>query len=172
MQKTPDKRHKSGADFAAELTRVHQRLREQNARVDQQAQFDVLRRLRFFHEFSHAEIWEGAARQHHERIPGGRGDREGRRDGRSLLHSRGRQVRGGTPRQDARHMDSGDCFGETSYVRGARRYRDHPRGNPGAVLRVSSTLLEQVSAACQLRFNRVFLRALVSRLQGNEQAAE
>jgi hypothetical protein len=29
-----------------------------------------------------------------------------------------------------------------------------------------------VSAACQLRFNRVFLRALVSRLQGNEQAAE
>ena len=58
MLKTPDKRQKSGADFAAELTRVHQRLREQNARIDQQAQFDVLRRLRFFHEFSHAEIWE------------------------------------------------------------------------------------------------------------------
>src|SRR4030095_14684646 len=58
MMQTPDKRPKSGADFAAELPRVHQRLREQNARIDQQAQFDVLRRLRFFHEFSHAEIWE------------------------------------------------------------------------------------------------------------------
>ncbi len=58
MLKTPDKRQKSGADFAAELTRVHQRLREQNARIDQQEQFDVLRRLRFFHDFSHAEIWE------------------------------------------------------------------------------------------------------------------
>jgi serine/threonine protein kinase len=46
MLKTPDKRQKSGADFAAELTRVHQRLREQNARIDQQEQFDVLRRLR------------------------------------------------------------------------------------------------------------------------------
>jgi hypothetical protein len=40
------------------------------------------------------------------------------------------------------------------------------------VLRVSSTLLEQVSAACQLRFNRVFLRALVSRLQGNDTPAD
>jgi len=29
-------------------------------------------------------------------------------------------------------------------------------------------LLEQVSASCQLRFNRVFLRSLIGRLQTNE----
>ena len=58
LQKDPAKRHKSGLDFAAELTRVHQRLREANARIDRQEQFGVLRRLKFFHEFSHAEIWE------------------------------------------------------------------------------------------------------------------
>jgi hypothetical protein len=34
---------------------------------------------------------------------------------------------------------------------------------------VSSTLLEQVSASCQLRFNRVFLRGMISRLQNAEQ---
>jgi eukaryotic-like serine/threonine-protein kinase len=39
------------------------------------------------------------------------------------------------------------------------------------VLKVSSTLLEQVSAACQLRFNRVFLRTLIGRLQSREQLA-
>ena len=33
------------------------------------------------------------------------------------------------------------------------------------------TLLEQVSASCQLRFNRVFLRSLISRLQNAEQRA-
>ena len=68
-------------------------------------------------------------------------------------------------------MDSGDCFGETSYVRGARRTATIRADSAVSVLRVSSTLLEQVSAACQLRFNRVFLKALVSRLQGNEQPA-
>src|SRR5579864_2663256 len=56
LLKDPTKRHRSGLDFAAELTRVHQRLREANARIDRQEQFGVLRRLKFFHEFSHAEI--------------------------------------------------------------------------------------------------------------------
>jgi serine/threonine protein kinase len=172
MQKTPDKRHKSGADFAAELTRVHQRLREQNARIDQQAQFDVLRRLRFFHEFSHAEIWEVLrASTMSEYQAGEEIVKEGEMDdrfyilvaGRCTVERHGKQLGS---------MESGDCFGETSYVRGARRTATIRAETPVAVLRVSSTLLEQVSAACQLRFNRVFLRALVSRLQGNEPAAE
>jgi len=34
------------------------------------------------------------------------------------------------------------------------------------VLKVSATQLEQVSVSCQLRFNRVFLRSLIGRLQG------
>ena len=42
---------------------------------------------------------------------------------------------------------------------------------PVALLRVSSTLLEQASEACQLRFNKVFLRSLIGRLQGVERAA-
>ena len=69
-------------------------------------------------------------------------------------------------------MDSGYCFVVTSYVRGARRTATIKSETALTVLRVSSTLLEQVSAACQLRFNRVFLRALVSRLQGNDQPLE
>jgi hypothetical protein len=38
------------------------------------------------------------------------------------------------------------------------------------LLKVGATLLEQSSAACQLRFNRMFLRSLIDRLQKNEQA--
>jgi hypothetical protein len=55
-------------------------------------------------------------------------------------------------------------------VGGGRRTATIKAETPVSVLRVSSTLLEQVSAACQLRFNRVFLRALISRLQGNDTA--
>jgi eukaryotic-like serine/threonine-protein kinase len=36
------------------------------------------------------------------------------------------------------------------------------------VMKVSSTLLEQVSAECQLRFNQVFLRNMIARLQSAE----
>ena len=63
-------------------------------------------------------------------------------------------------------LSSGDCFGETSYVRGAKRQASIRADGQVTILRVSSTLMEQVSSACQLRFNKVFLRALITRLQG------
>ena len=172
MLKTPDQRQKSGADFAAELTRVHQRLREQNARIDQQEQFDVLRRLRFFHDFSHAEIWEVLRASTMQDYPAGEEIvKEGEMDDRFYILVNGKCL-------VERHgkalgsIDSGDCFGETSYVRGARRTATIKSESAVSVLKVSSTLLEQVSAACQLRFNRVFLRALIGRLQGNDQPLE
>jgi serine/threonine protein kinase len=168
MMKSPDKRQKSGSDFAADLTRVHQRLREQNARIDRQEQFDVLRRLRFFHDFSHAEIWEVLrASSMTDYAAGEEIVKEGEMDDRFYILVNGKcavERHGKT----LGSMDSGDCFGETSYVRGARRTATIKADTEVSVLRVSSTLLEQVSAACQLRFNRVFLRALVSRLQGSE----
>src|SRR5688572_12161649 len=42
LQKDPNKRYKSGLDFAAELTRVHQKLRKRDGRLDSQEQFGLL----------------------------------------------------------------------------------------------------------------------------------
>jgi CRP-like cAMP-binding protein len=64
-------------------------------------------------------------------------------------------------------LSNGDCFGETSYVRGAKRTASIRASGNVTILRVSSTLMEQVSSACQLRFNKVFLRSLITRLQGD-----
>ena len=64
-------------------------------------------------------------------------------------------------------LGPGDCFGETSYVRGAKRQASICAEGAVTILRVSSTLMEQVSSACQLRFNKVFLRSLITRLQGS-----
>jgi CRP-like cAMP-binding protein len=66
-------------------------------------------------------------------------------------------------------LEAGDCFGETSYLRGAKRQAAVGAGDDVTILRVSSTQLEQASSASQLRFNKVFLRALISRLQNGDQ---
>jgi CRP-like cAMP-binding protein len=66
------------------------------------------------------------------------------------------------------YLENGDCFGETSYVRGAKRTATILAAGPVTVMKVSSTLLEQVSAECQLRFNQVFLRSIIARLQSAE----
>jgi len=67
-------------------------------------------------------------------------------------------------------LNSGECFGETSYVRGAKRTATITADGPVSVMKVSSTLLEQVSPSCQLHFNKVFLRSLIARLQGTDPA--
>ena len=54
---------------------------------------------------------------------------------------------------------------EAACVAGARRQATIRCETPSTVLRVSSTRLEQASPACQLHFNKVFLRSLVRRLQ-------
>jgi len=51
-------------------------------------------------------------------------------------------------------------------VLGASRRASIVADGEVVLLRLSSTLLETLSTACQLRFNRVFLRTLISRLQG------
>jgi serine/threonine protein kinase len=166
MLKDPEKRIASGAAMAAELTRVYKDLRQKYDKLDNQEHFDVLRTLTFFHEFSHAEIWEVLrASDWHEYKDGDDIVREGEIDdrfyiivtGKVSVEANGRNV--GT-------LASGECFGETSYVRGAKRQASIKADGAVTILRVSSTLMEQVSSACQLRFNKVFLRSLIQRLQG------
>jgi len=153
---------------AAELTRVHQKLREHNSRIDRQEQFGVLRRLKFFHEFSHAEIWEVLrASSWQDYAPAEEIVKEGEMDDRFYIIVSGHCA---VERHGTRlgMLDTGDCFGEASYVEGAKRTATIRAGLAVTVLKVSSTLLEQVSASCQLRFNRVFLRTLIGRLQSGD----
>jgi serine/threonine protein kinase len=170
MQKDPAKRCASGNAMAADLTRVYQDLRAKYDSLDNQEHFDLLRTLTFFHEFSHAEIWEVLrASDWHEYKDGEDIVREGEMDDRFYIIVSGECAVEANGRQLG-VLSNGDCFGETSYVRGAKRTASITAKGPITILRVSSTLMEQVSQACQLRFNKVFLRALITRLQGDGNA--
>lgn len=166
LQKDPKDRFENGLEFAGELTKVYQRLRNDHERIDQQERFDVVRKLRFFHEFSHEEIWELLrASDWRDYQPGEEIIREGEMDDRFYVIVNG-TVNVQSGRRELGTLATGDCFGETSYVRGARRTATISAVTPVTLIRVSSTLLEQASSSCQLRFNKVFLRSLIERLQG------
>lgn len=170
MQKEPAKRCVSGAALAADLTRVYQALRTKYNNLDNQEHFDLLRTLTFFHEFSHAEIWEVLrASDWHEYQDSEDIVREGEMDDRFYIIVSGKAAVEANGK-NLGVLEDGSCFGETSYVRGAKRTASIRAHGPVTILRVSSTLMEQMSSACQLRFNKVFLRALITRLQGDSSA--
>ena len=171
MHKEPDKRYPNGAEFANAIARVHAQQRKDTDRSDRQEHFNLLRRLKFFHDFSSGEIWEvlraGTWQAH---APGDEIVRAGGIDDRFYVIVTGTC----TVERDGAivgRLEAGDCFGETSYLRGAKRQAAVIAGDDVTILRVSSTLLEQASSACQLRFNKVFLKALISRLQNGESRA-
>ena len=166
LRKEPENRFANALEFAGALTKLHQKLRSQYDRIDQQEQFDQLRKLRFFHDFSHSEIWEVLRAS--EWCSYAKDDeiiREGEMDDRFYIIVNG-TVSVQSSRRHIGELGQGNCFGETSYVRGARRTATIKANVPVTLVRVSSTLLEQASSACQLRFNKVFLRSLIERLQG------
>jgi serine/threonine protein kinase len=165
LQKDPAKRYRNGLELAADLTRVHQTLREGSSKLDKQEQFSILRTLKFFHDFSQAEILEvlrASTWQDYEQ--GEEIVKEGEMDDRFYVIVSG-SVAVMRNTKSVGQLEAGDCFGETSYVRGAKRLASIRALAPVTLMKVSSTLLEQSSAACQLRFNKVFLRSLISRLQ-------
>ena len=167
MQKEPNTRPVSGNALAADLTRVYKDMRQKYDSLDNQEHFDLLRTSPFFHDFSHAEIWEVLrASDWHEYQDGEDIVKEGEVDDRFYIIVAGSvNVQAGG--NSLGSLSNGDCFGETSYVRGAKRQASIRSQGQVTILRVSSSLLEQSSSACQLRFNKVFLRSLITRLQGH-----
>jgi serine/threonine protein kinase len=165
LQKEPSQRFASASEFAAALTRVYQELRTQYSNIDRKEQFDLLRRLRFFHDFSHSEIHEVLrASDWRDYKSGDAIIREGEMDDRFYIIVGG-DVSVESGRRKTGALAEGDCFGETSYVDGAKRTATITAIGDVTLIRVSSSLLEQASASCQLRFNKVFLRTLIQRLQ-------
>lgn len=168
LQKEPERRYRNGLELAADLTRVHQKLRETTAKIDRQEQYSILRRLKFFHDFSQSEIFEVLrASQWRTYSAGDEIVKEGEMDDRFYVIVAGvvSVERNG---RSVGELDTGDCFGETSYVTGAKRLATIRAASDVTLMMVSSTLLEQSSANCQLRFNKVFLRNLIGRLQNPE----
>ena len=166
LNKDPEKRFADAGELAGRLTEVFQHLHEQIDQIDNQEQFNQLRRLSFFHDFSQQEIWELLrSSEWREYAAGDAIVREGEMDDRFYVIVTGSVVVEANDKIIGRFA-SGDCFGEANYVSDIKPASTITADEQVTVLSVSSTLLEQVSSACQLRFNKVFLRALILRLQG------
>ncbi|MGA1461697.1 MAG: serine/threonine-protein kinase [Steroidobacteraceae bacterium] len=172
MHKDPAARFSSGLELAGELERALLAIDLCAGQPDESERFGRLRRLDFFQDFSAEEIAQlmkaGSWREY------GSGEeivREGAIDDRFYVVVGGEcEVRRGG--ELLARLVAGDCFGESGYVRGARRQASINAGACATVLRISSTLLEQVTQSCQLRFNQAFLRSMIVRLQSGSSRPE
>lgn len=164
MNKNIDGRYSMGRDFAADVSNAFNDLDYKKEEVDENEKFKAVKKLNFFKEFYDAEIWEvlraGSWREflHEEQIVS-----EGELDDSFYIIVSGKVVVR-KKEIDLVVLGAGDCFGEMGYLSKEKRTASIHSLVDVVLIKISSTLIDQVSQGCQLRFNKVFLKTLVERL--------
>jgi serine/threonine protein kinase len=164
LQKEQTHRYTMGLNMAADLSLAFDYLEAPGKDIEEEEQFNAVRSLKFFQEFPDTEVWEilraciwQEAEEGEEIIMEGDID-----DSFYIIVSGTVEVNKGGRRIGLLH--TGDCFGEMGYLEKTRRTATIVTLERMQLMKVSSTLIDQVSVDCQLRFSKAFLRTLVRRL--------
>ncbi len=164
LEKDPAKRYKMGLDMASDLCTAFSYLDRPQEDISTKEKFNSVKVLSFFEGFPESEIWEIIrASVWQEYQPGKQIIAEGEIDDSFYILVKG-QVVVQKHQKKVGTLESGDCFGEMGYLSKAKRTASIIALTPVALMKVNSTLIEQVSTDCQLRFCKVFLKALIERL--------
>ncbi|KAA3627984.1 MAG: serine/threonine protein kinase [Proteobacteria bacterium] len=157
-------RFQTGAEFAAALSDAFTTLDQPEQEISSQEKFLAVRELRFFRDFPESEIWEVIrASTWMEFGPEEEILIEGEIDEAFYIITTGEvQVKKG--KSVIGSLGLGDCFGEMGYVAKTKRIASIVANSDVAVMKVTSTHIDQTSLSCQLNFHKVFLRTLIGRL--------
>jgi serine/threonine protein kinase len=171
LDKDAARRYQTGLELATDLTRAVRTLDKLSEEMAEQERFNILRRLPFFEDFTYPEVYEVLRASRWQSYgPGENVVVEGELDDCYIVVVLGEaQVRRGD--QIIGVLREGDCFGEAPYLEEGRNLAGIQAVTPMSALRVNSTLIDQVSLQCQLRFHKTFLKTLIARLTRSERYA-
>lgn len=165
MKKPIDERYQSGAEMAADLAGLHERLGHvEEIELSEEEKFKLARELKFFNEFSDDELeevlavaeWEGYE-DGHKLINEGESDRSF-----FILASGDADIVVGGRTISA--LTKGECAGELGYLSESNRIASVVARGDVLAMRIDDMHMEWASLPCQLRFNKELQRVLIERL--------
>lgn len=164
LRKDPAERHASGAEVAAALARVYDRLRRSEQQLAKGDHHNLLRGLGFFDGFGEAEI--DALLEASSLLQFRAGEpivREGELESSFYILAAGsaRVEKGGVAIET---LGKGDCFGEMGFVAETRRSATITAATDSIVLRLSRSSIDLAPQETQLLYYRTFAETLVYRL--------
>ncbi len=172
MSKTIEQRYEYGYEMAADLAILFGELDHGRAASTPVDRFKIARELSFFNEFSDAEIKEVLNHSHWFHVAEKTKiiDEHEAEDafyiivsGEINIHFKGQKVA---------ELGKGECFGEIGVIKHSQRSASAISHEESMLMRINGRMLDRISMGCQLRFNQVFLKTMITRLgQANERIA-
>ncbi len=164
LAKDPAHRYRMGLDLASDLSTAFSHLERPQEDISIREKFNNVKQLDFFQGFPDSEIWEIIRASVWQEFSDGEDIiAEGDIEDSFFILTEGRvEVRKGST--VIGELERGACFGEMGYLNKIKRTASIVATGRVSLMKVNSTLIEQVSKDCQLRFCKVFLRVLIERL--------
>ncbi|MEW5725690.1 MAG: serine/threonine-protein kinase, partial [Thermodesulfobacteriota bacterium] len=164
LEKDQAKRYKTGSQLAEELIVTFDHLRFLRDEITHEEKLNSLKKVNFFREFSASELAEVVRNTSWVKYEAAATIiTEGEIDdnfyilvsGEVLVRKRG---------QSLATLKAGDCFGEMAYFGGAMRTATIKAATRTILMKMSASIIDQLSLSTQLRFYKVFSTTLVGRL--------
>jgi serine/threonine protein kinase len=175
IQKDPAARYRSWLDFGKDVTRAFMSLRQADSAASDSEKFGKLRELAFFKDFGEVELWEVVRVATWQSIEAGTALMRENEQGDSFYLLVDGEVEVTLLGKPLALLKPGGCFGEILYFADSVERRTTTvtaRGNI-TVMQIKAGALRVATAACQVGFNKAFMRVLVERLaQANRQLAQ
>jgi serine/threonine protein kinase len=164
MQKIIYDRYDSALEMAKELSHAVSSLRDIGERIDMQEKWKTLRYLAFFKDFSDDQITEVVnASEWKDFDKGNVIITEGEPETAFYIIAKG-GVEVVKNDKVVGLMKQGDCFGEIAFLTRQPRNATIMARTEVSLMSVSASLMEQASTETQIRYYRIFLENLISRL--------
>jgi serine/threonine protein kinase len=164
MQKIIYDRYDTALEMAKELSQAVGSLRDIGERIDMQEKWKTLRYLAFFKDFSDEQITEVVnASEWKDFEKGNVIVTEGEPETAFYIIAKG-GVEVVKNDKVVGLMKQGDCFGEIAFLTRQPRNATIMARTEVSLMSVSASLMEQASTETQIRYYRIFLENLISRL--------
>ena len=172
IEREPAYRYSSWNEFSFDLATLFETAILDHGEPGESEKFSVLRSLAFFNEFADSDLWEVLRISDWEDVaPGRLLMAEGSESDHFAILASG-EVRIAKRGKLLAVLHAGDCFGEMVYLQpgeGGLRSADVSTATAARIITIHAGDLRHASESCQHRFDRAFMRLLVSRLtQANE----
>jgi eukaryotic-like serine/threonine-protein kinase len=166
IQRDMNERYQTWHDFSNDLARFHNRLAVTHESLTDTEKFHRVRALSFFQDFGDVQIWETLRFGLWQQVPpnsvlikeGDIGD--------SFYVLADGEVRVEREAKLLNVLRPGDCFGEMLYFQTAtaRRTTTITTITRALIVEIKAASLNRASNACQVMFNKAFMRILIDRL--------
>ena len=174
MQKKPGNRYPTWIDFGKDLSKAFVALRLAGESISDSAKFNELRTLAFLEDFDDVTLWEALRISAWRTIPAGTVIiREGD-PGQSFYLLIEGEVDVSLHKKSIATIQRGNCFGELLYFTDKVAHRTTTITSRAdiTVVEIKTIALKVASSACQVSFQKAFMRVLIDRLtQANAKLA-